>query len=122
MNINIDALRQLAEERNWSIPELAARLNVEYSYLHRVLKGEKKGGGKLFAGIYNLCVEEGLQAEHYFGGDRVLSMNNEGRKISASRSIQSPVTLHEALRLAADLAEDNERLLRELYERKGKRG
>lgn len=65
MKVNITALKQLAETRKWSTPELANRLNIDYSYLFRILRGEKGGGAKLFAGIYRLCKEEGLSIDDF---------------------------------------------------------
>jgi predicted transcriptional regulator len=71
MKINRFALMQLAESRNWSIPELAKRLGVNYSYLYRIMRGEKQGGAKLWSGIYILCKQEGLSVEDYiFMDDR----------------------------------------------------
>ncbi|MDD2373554.1 MAG: helix-turn-helix transcriptional regulator [Syntrophomonadaceae bacterium] len=66
MKVNCSALMQLAETRNWSIPELAKRLGVNYSYLYRIIRGEKQGGAKLWSGIYVLCKQEGLSIEDYF--------------------------------------------------------
>ena len=66
MKVNRSALMQLAETRNWSIPELAKRLGVNYSYLYRIIRGEKQGGAKLWSGIYVLCKQEGLSIEDYF--------------------------------------------------------
>lgn len=60
MEINIEALKMLAKEKGWSVPELSRRLDIDYSYLFRIIKGKKKGGSKLFAGLYKLCAEEGL--------------------------------------------------------------
>jgi predicted transcriptional regulator len=71
MKVNRSALMQLAETRNWSIPELAKRLGINYSYLYRVIRGEKQGGAKLWSGIYVLCKQEGLSIEDYvFMDDR----------------------------------------------------
>ncbi|RJQ25776.1 MAG: XRE family transcriptional regulator [Peptococcaceae bacterium] len=44
MVVNTTALKSLAWEKGWSIPELAKRLGIDYSYLFRVINGEKKGG------------------------------------------------------------------------------
>jgi transcriptional regulator with XRE-family HTH domain len=63
--VNTTALKSLAWEKGWSIPELAKRLGIDYSYLFRVINGEKKGGGKLFAGLYRLCREENLDFNNY---------------------------------------------------------
>lgn len=65
MRANISALINLAHARGWSIPELAAHLRINYSYLFRILKGQKQGGAKLFAGIYLLCQQEGLDMEDF---------------------------------------------------------
>ncbi len=65
MKINTAALMQLAENRGWSIPSLAGRLGIDYSYLFRVLHNEKKGGVKLLEAIYRFCQEEGLSVDDY---------------------------------------------------------
>lgn len=76
MRVNTEALLNLAKEKGWSIPLLADKLGVEYSYLFRVLNREKNGGGKLFSGIYNLCKHEGLNVEEYIFLTKSLSTNN----------------------------------------------
>lgn len=65
MRVDTSALKDLAHARGWSIPELAVRLQIDYSYLFRILKGQKTGGAKLFAGVYRLCQQEGLTMEDY---------------------------------------------------------
>jgi len=65
MQANISALMKLADDRGWSTPELAVHLQINYSYLFRILKGQKQGGARLFAGIYRLCQQEGLSLENY---------------------------------------------------------
>lgn len=65
MRANISALMELAGNRGWSMPQLAARLQIDYSYLYRIIKCEKHGGAKLFAGIYSLCQQEGLSLDNY---------------------------------------------------------
>ncbi|MEN6326228.1 MAG: helix-turn-helix transcriptional regulator [Syntrophomonas sp.] len=65
MKANVAALLELAKARNWTRPELARRLGIDYSYLYRIARGEKDGGAKLWTGIYNLCKEEGLPLEEY---------------------------------------------------------
>jgi len=71
MKLNRSALIQLAETKNWSTPELANRLGINYSYLYRIMQGEKQGGAKLWSGIYVLCKQEGLSIEDYvFMDDR----------------------------------------------------
>jgi transcriptional regulator with XRE-family HTH domain len=65
MKANLSALQQLAKTKNWTTPELARRLKIDYSYLFRIMRGEKRGGAKLWSGIYFLCKQEGLSIEDY---------------------------------------------------------
>ncbi len=74
---NTKALQDLANEKKWSIPELANKLSVDYSYLYRVLNKEKNGGNKLFSGIYSLCKVEKLNIEEYIFFDNPLSVDND---------------------------------------------
>jgi len=60
LKVNLEALKELAFKNGWSVPELAKHIGISYSYLFRVLKGQKKGGSKLFAGLYRLCAEHDL--------------------------------------------------------------
>ncbi|MEK8206960.1 hypothetical protein NST41_15305 [Paenibacillus sp. FSL L8-0696] len=76
MKINSQKLLALAESEGWSIPELANQLGVDYSYLFRVLKNEKNGGGKLFNGLYQLCKVKELNIEDYIFLQNTLSTNN----------------------------------------------
>ncbi|MGE5391858.1 MAG: hypothetical protein ACM3PE_12440 [Deltaproteobacteria bacterium] len=65
MKAKVSALMDLACDMGWSIPELAVRLQIDYSYLFRILKGQKNGGAKFLAGVYCLCQQEGLYLENY---------------------------------------------------------
>lgn len=65
MKANIAALLELAKARNWTTPELARRLGIDYSYCFRIIRGERSGGAKLWSGIYRLCKEEGLLVDKY---------------------------------------------------------
>jgi len=65
MKPNISGLQQLAKTKNWTLPELARRLGINYSYLFRIMRGEKSGGAKLWSGIYCMCKVEGLSIEDY---------------------------------------------------------
>lgn len=77
LEVKVEALKRLASSKGWSVPELARRLGVEYSYLFRVLNGEKgRGGGKLFVGLYRLCGEENLNFEDFVFLPAPLSTNN----------------------------------------------
>ncbi len=77
MRVNVAALEEFAQGRGWSTPELARRLGIEYSYLFRVLNGQKGGGSKLFTGIYQLCAEEQLDFKAFVFLPSPLSANND---------------------------------------------
>ncbi|QSF42705.1 helix-turn-helix domain-containing protein [Paenibacillus tianjinensis] len=81
MKVNADKLMELAQKEGWSIPELANRLGVDYSYLFRVLKKSKNGGGKLFNGLYQLCKEKDLNIEEYIFLQKTLSTNNDKKEV-----------------------------------------
>lgn len=80
LEVNIEALKALAKEKGWSTPELARRLGIDYSYLFRIIKGKKKGGSKLFTGIYKLCTEEGLDFEKLIFLSEPLPADNTRQK------------------------------------------
>jgi transcriptional regulator with XRE-family HTH domain len=81
MKPNISGLQQLAKTRNWTLPELARRLGVNYSYLFRIMRGDKNGGAKLWSGIYCMCKEEGLSVEDYlFMDDEIAPITTKIRK------------------------------------------
>jgi transcriptional regulator with XRE-family HTH domain len=85
MKVKVGALRKLAKQRGWSIPELAKQLDVDYSYLSRVMNNEKNGGTKVFSGIYALCKQEGLNVDDYIFLNIPLS-TNKGEKRSKTKS------------------------------------
>lgn len=76
MQVNVEALLELAEKKGWSVPELANRIGINYSYLFRIVKGSKKGGTKVFIGLYKLCVEEGLDIRELIFLSGTLSADN----------------------------------------------
>lgn len=80
MKIKSAALIELAEKNGWSIPFLADELGIDYTYLFRILKGEKNGGSKVFSGLYQLCNKENLNIEDYIFLDKPLSVNNGKEK------------------------------------------
>lgn len=65
MRVDIDAVITLAKTKGWSTPELASKIGINYSYLFRILTGEKKGGAKFLGGIYHLCKNEKLNIDDY---------------------------------------------------------
>jgi DNA-binding Xre family transcriptional regulator len=74
--INVDALVELANNKGWKTPDLAAKIGIDYSYLTRIISKEKSGGAKLITGILKLCVEENLNFNDYIFLNNALSVNN----------------------------------------------
>lgn len=72
MQVNLKKLKKLAESKDWSIPELAERMALDYSFLYRVLQGQRMPGGKFISGLMLLCMNEGLDFEEFvcFGGKK----------------------------------------------------
>ncbi|HBX22622.1 MAG TPA: hypothetical protein DEF34_03140 [Desulfotomaculum sp.] len=79
MTLNTEELVKLSKEMNWSIPELAKKIGVDYSHLFRVLNKDKGAGVKLLSGVYNLCLEYGLDVNKYIFLNKPLSANNVNR-------------------------------------------
>lgn len=65
MNIQVEKLKKLMEHREWSLPQLAAKMALDYSFLYRVMQGQRNPGGKFFSGLMLLCMEEDLDFEQY---------------------------------------------------------
>ncbi|MCL5982303.1 MAG: hypothetical protein M1571_07345 [Firmicutes bacterium] len=55
----------LMENKGWTLPQLAARMALDYSFLYRVMQGQRNPGGKFFSGLMLLCIEEDLDFEQY---------------------------------------------------------
>ncbi len=58
--INTDKLKNIMEAKGWSESILAAKLEVDNSYLNRILREKRNGGVKLLLGLLKLCEKEGL--------------------------------------------------------------
>lgn len=88
MLVKKDALQALARRKKWSLPELAEHLGVDYSYLFRVMNGQKRGGAKLILGILHLCQQEGLETEDFIFLDAALPPDNGhlSKKAAASET------------------------------------
>ena len=65
LQIRRELLTKLLVERGWRKTEFAKRLGIDYSYLLRLLKGERNPGGKFFSVFMNFCKEENLDFEDY---------------------------------------------------------
>lgn len=75
--INISALEKYMEQNQIKLPQLAHKLNIDYSYLYRIMRGEKSGGGKVISGLIGLCAREGLDIAEFIFLPEALSADNE---------------------------------------------
>lgn len=53
--MDVNKLRQLCQSRGWSEPMFARILGIDYSYLYRVMRGERKAGKKFISSMLRLC-------------------------------------------------------------------
>lgn len=65
MLVRVEKLRELQEEKKWTLPEMAEKMALEYSFLYRVMQGQRNPGGKFLSGLMLLCMDEGLKFEQY---------------------------------------------------------
>ncbi|GMB01046.1 hypothetical protein [Pelosinus sp. IPA-1] len=91
--INIKKILELADSKKWSIPVLADELNIDYSYLSRVINKEKPGGAKLILGVLNLCFKEGLDHKEYIFLNIPLSTDNGDVLQNETSSTVNPINL-----------------------------
>ena len=65
LKINTEQLKGLMKTKGWNTVELAKSLDMNYSYVYRVLKGERNAGGKFFSGLLALCKKENISFEQF---------------------------------------------------------
>lgn len=65
LGLRREQLLGLLKERGWRKTEFARMLEIDYSYFHRLLKGERNPGGKFFSSFIKFCKEQNLEFEDY---------------------------------------------------------
>jgi predicted transcriptional regulator len=65
LQIRREILKNLLKEKGWCKTEFAKMLGINYSYFHRLLKGERNPGSKFFSSFLKFCKEENLEFEDY---------------------------------------------------------
>lgn len=65
MRLNLEKTRELLKDRSWSEVIFARRLDLDYSYIYRVMRGKRGVGKKYLKGLLILCEEEGLNFKEY---------------------------------------------------------
>lgn len=65
MRLDIKSAKKLLEERGWSEVMFARKLGLDYSYVYRVMRGDRGVGKKFLTGLMKLCEKEGLNFRDY---------------------------------------------------------
>ena len=65
MRLNLEKTKRLLEERGWSEVMFARKLNLDYSYVYRVLRGQRGVGKKFLKGLLRLCERENLNFKEF---------------------------------------------------------
>ena len=60
--INIENVKQYMAEKQMSEPDFAEAMGITYSYLFRVLRGDRQPGRKFIEGLFRV----GMKAEDIF--------------------------------------------------------
>ncbi|AZR72356.1 hypothetical protein BBF96_02475 [Anoxybacter fermentans] len=65
MRLNVEKVGKMLKERGWSEVMFARKLNLDYSYVYRVMRGERGVGKKFLAGLMKFCEKEGLNFKDF---------------------------------------------------------
>ena len=66
MELRVDRIRALMEERNWSSSELARQMGVSKAEITRLFNRKRKGGNKVISGLKRAFPDEPLESFFYF--------------------------------------------------------
>ena len=64
-SINIKEIKKLLKSRKWSPYKLSKELPMNYSHVHRCLKGEANFGNDFIEKFINLCSRYGIDPNKY---------------------------------------------------------
>lgn len=65
LDIRRDMLKKIMEEKGWSKKRFALELQIDYSYLYRILKGERNPGSKFIRAFFEFCKKNDLFFDDY---------------------------------------------------------
>lgn len=68
MRVNLNRIKELADEKGWSQAELARKMHLSRAYISRLFSGERIGGKELLGGIMTAFPENDLK-EFILGED-----------------------------------------------------
>jgi hypothetical protein len=63
--VDTNEVKKFMQENGFREPEMAAKMGISYTYLFRVLRGERKGGAKFITGLINV----GMPKERMFANN-----------------------------------------------------
>lgn len=63
--IDLEKVRVFIRERKCTEQDFATAMGISYSYLYRVLRGERQGGGKFIAGL----IKAGMNPKEIFAAN-----------------------------------------------------
>lgn len=63
--MKVEMLYDLMESRGWSEVNLARKLDLNYSYIYRVMRDERGIGKKFIANFMKFCDKEGLDFKSF---------------------------------------------------------
>lgn len=60
LELDISKIKGYSDSKGWSEVALARKLNLDYSFVYRVFRGERKPGAKFILNFMELCLKEGM--------------------------------------------------------------
>ncbi|MCK4259150.1 MAG: helix-turn-helix transcriptional regulator [Halanaerobiales bacterium] len=63
--LNVEKLKELIVQRGWSEIQLAQKLNLDYSYIYRILRKQRDPGKKFYENLFRFCMQEKLNIYDY---------------------------------------------------------
>jgi hypothetical protein len=65
VKLNIEVVRHLIKSKGWSEGMFALKLGLDYTYVYRVMRGERGIGKKFILGLIKFCDREGLNFKEF---------------------------------------------------------
>lgn len=62
--LNVEALRIFVRKKDWTLTDLARKMNFSYNMLQKVLGGQRNPSSRFIAGLLETC--EGAKFEDFF--------------------------------------------------------
>lgn len=69
MKLKREKFQKLLDDRGWSELYLARKLGLDYSYVFRIMRGDRGIGKKFIGSLMKLCEKEGLNFRDFISLD-----------------------------------------------------